>query len=47
LGNTTTSEYNKIGLLIRTISPPPYYYQTKYFYDGNKNVIRTERQLSQ
>lgn len=47
LGNTTTSEYNKIGLLIKSVSPPPFNYQTKYYYDGNKNLIRTERQVGQ
>jgi YD repeat-containing protein len=46
LGNMTANEYNKIGLLVRTISPPPFNYQTKYYYDGNKNLIRTERQIT-
>jgi YD repeat-containing protein len=46
-GNTTTNEYNKISLLTKTISPPPFNYQTKYTYDGNKNLIKTEKQVSQ
>ena len=46
LGNKTINEYNKIGLLIKSTSPDPFY-QTKYFYDGNKNPVRIERQLTQ
>ena len=46
LGNMTTNQYNKIGLLLKTTSPDPFNYQTKYYYDGNKNPVRIERQLA-
>ena len=44
LGNTTNFEYNSLNQLLKTTSPKPFNYQTRYTYDENANLIKLERQ---
>src|SRR3989338_5851742 len=43
-GDTTAFQYDSLNQVIQTTSPAPFNYITKYHYDENNNLKKTERQ---
>ncbi|MHC4943554.1 MAG: RHS repeat-associated core domain-containing protein [Planctomycetota bacterium] len=43
-GNTATFVYNDKRQLTQSILPPTFSYVTNYYYDGNGNMIKTEKE---